>query len=114
MRRFHEEALRPRDLPVEGGSLESALADAARASSSLAPALLVVTAFLGCAWLSWRRLGSLIIDGGHELDVPRRLIEGAALYRDVSWNWGPLAPWVNSALYRVFGVHSDTLMWPGW
>ena len=80
---------------------------------SLAPALLVTTVFVGCAWLSWRRLGSLIVDGGHELDVPRRLLEGAALYRDISWNWGPLAPWVNTALYRLFGVHSDTLMWAG-
>jgi hypothetical protein len=110
MRRFQEEGLRPGDLPVEGWSLGKVLTDATR---SLAPALLVVTAFLECAWLSWRRLGSLIIDGGHELDVPRRLLEGAALYRDVAWNWGPFAPWVNSALYRVFGVHSDTLMWAG-
>jgi hypothetical protein len=84
-----------------------------RARRSLAPALLVATAFVGCTWLSWRRLGSLIIDGGHELDVPRRLLEGAALYRDISWNWGPLAPWVNAALYRLLGVHSDTLMWAG-
>jgi len=79
----------------------------------LAPALLVAIAFLGGAWLSWRRLGSLIIDGGHELDVPRRLLEGAALYRDVSWSWGPLAPWIDAGLYRLFGVHSDTLMWAG-
>jgi hypothetical protein len=75
--------------------------------------MLVATAFVGFAWLSWRRLGSLIIDGGHELDVPHRLLEGAALYRDISWNWGPLAPWVNAGLYRAFGVHSDTLMWAG-
>jgi hypothetical protein len=73
----------------------------------------MVATFTGCAWLSWRRLGSLIIDGGRELDVPRRLLEGAVLYRDVAWYWGPLAPWLNSALYRVFGVSSDTLMWSG-
>ncbi len=94
-------------------SLGQSLTDAARAHPSLASALLVATAFLGCTWLSWRRLGSLIIDGGHELDVPRRLLEGGVLYRDIRWNWGPLAPWVNAALYRLFGVHSDTLMWAG-
>jgi len=81
--------------------------------ASLSTALLVATAFAGATWVSWRRLGSLIIDGGKELDVPRRLLEGAALYRDISWNWGPLAPWVNAALYRAFGVHSDTEMWAG-
>ncbi|HZJ53293.1 MAG TPA: glycosyltransferase family 39 protein [Myxococcaceae bacterium] len=88
-------------------------ADARPAASFPAPALLVATAFVGCAWLSWRRLGSLIVDGGKELDVPRRLLEGAALYRDIFWNWGPLAPWVNAGLYGLFGVHSDTQMWAG-
>src|SRR5215831_16635237 len=55
----------------------------------------------------------MIVDGGHELEVPRRLLAGAALYRDVSWNWGPLAPCLNTGLYRLFGVHSDTLMAAG-
>ena len=85
----------------------------ARPLSSFLAALLVATTFLGWAWFSWRRLGSLVVDGGKELDVPRRLVEGAALYRDVFWNWGPVAPWVNAELYRLFGVHSDTLMWAG-
>src|SRR5215471_13231279 len=74
---------------------------------------MISAAFLGCAALSWRRLGSLIVDGGHELEVPRRLLAGAALYRDVSWNWGPLAPCLNTGLYWLFGVHSDTLMAAG-
>lgn len=87
-------------------------AEAGTLAPVLAP-LLVATAFLGWTWLSWRRLGNLIVDGGKELDIPRRLLEGEALYRDVFWNWGPLAPWVNTGLYRLFGVHSDTLMWAG-
>jgi hypothetical protein len=74
---------------------------------------MMAAVFLGCAALSWRRLGSLIVDGGHELEVPRRLLAGAALYRDVSWNWGPLAPWLNAGLYSLFGVHADTLMAAG-
>ncbi len=73
----------------------------------------VATVFVASAWLSWRRLGSLIIDWGRELDVPRRLLEGATLYQDVRWYWGPLAPWINELLYRLFGVTSDTLMWSG-
>jgi hypothetical protein len=102
-------------VPVTRGRLASLGQSITRSTSahSLAAALMIGTAFVGCAWLSWRRLGSLIIDGGHELEVPRRLLEGAVLYRDVSWSWGPLAPWVNAALYRLFGVHSDTLMWAG-
>jgi 4-amino-4-deoxy-L-arabinose transferase-like glycosyltransferase len=111
MRRFDEEAPGPGDLPLvaPGQTPEKATA----AEGSPAAPLLVAAAFIGCAWFSWRRLGSLIVDGGHELDVPRRLLEGASLYRDVSWNWGPLAPYVNAGLYRLFGVHADTLMWAG-
>jgi hypothetical protein len=117
MRRSYDEVL-DGGFSLEGGhrpleSLERSLARARSAQASLGAALLVATAFVGLSWLSWRRLGSLIIDGGHELDVPRRLLEGAALYRDIAWNWGPLAPWVNAALYRALGVHSDTLMWAG-
>ena len=82
-------------------------------AASFLASLLVSTAFLGWTWLTWRRMGSLIVDGGKELDVPRRLLDGAVLYRDVFWNWGPLAPWVNAGLYRLLGVHSDTLMWAG-
>jgi hypothetical protein len=89
------------------------LAGVGLGAASLRAALLVTSAFGLFAWLSWRRLGSLLIDGGHELDVPRRIVGGATLYRDFAWNWGPLAPWVNSVLYRLFGVHSDTLMWAG-
>ncbi len=76
-------------------------------------ALAIAAVFVACASLSWRRLGSLVIDGGRELEVPRRLLEGATLYRDVRWYWGPLAPWLNSALYGLFGVSADTLMWAG-
>ncbi len=84
-----------------------------RSAAQRLPVLMVVATFIGCALLSWRRLGSLIIDGGHELEVPRRVLEGATLYRDIGWYWGPLAPWVNAGLYRLFGVTSDTLMWAG-
>ena len=110
MRQLDQVVLGRSELSLEDG--QAVVSPEPGTKSRLAP-LLVAIAFVGCAWLSWRRLGSLIIDGGHELEVPRRLLEGAALYREISWNWGPLSPWVNTALYRLFGVHSDTLMWAG-
>ena len=106
-----DEGLGPGDVPIVAA--DRPLEEATAGERSVGAGVLVTAAFAGCAWLSWRRLGSLIVDGGHELDVPRRLIEGATLYRDVSWNWGPLAPWVNTGLYRIFGVHADALMWAG-
>ena len=119
MQSSYEEVLDAGELTLDGlptrplQTLDRSLARAKPALASLGAALFVATAFVGYAWLSWRRLGSLIVDGGKELEVPRRVLEGAALYRDVFWNWGPLAPWLNAALYRAFGVHSDTEMWAG-
>ncbi|BDG05253.1 hypothetical protein [Anaeromyxobacter oryzae] len=81
--------------------------------ASLVPAALVAASFATGAALSWRRLGSLVTDTGRELELPRRLLDGDVLYRDVRYFWGPLAPLVNAALYRVFGVSVDTLMWTG-
>lgn len=101
------------DEPRDGSQGSANRLARTRTAQRLGAGLLVATAFVAFAWISWRKLGSLIVDGGHELDVPRRLLDGAALYRDIFWNWGPLAPWVNAGLYRAFGVHSDTLMWAG-
>src|SRR6516164_4296761 len=109
MHSFSEDVLGRGEISPDGRTLAGVRFE----DVSLRATLLVTSAFAGFAWLSWRRLGSLVIDGGHELEVPRRMVQGAALYRDFRWYWGPLAPWVDSGLYRLFGVHSDTLMWAG-
>ncbi len=56
-------------------------------------------------------LGRFIVDSGKELMVPLALLEGKALYRDVFWLYGPWAPYFNSCMYALFGVHSDVLLW---
>lgn len=80
--------------------------DAIRVGAPAAVAL----AFSIAVLLSWRRLGSLLIDGGRELDVPRRLLEGELLYRDVRYYWGPLAPYLNAGLFRLLGTSADAVM----
>lgn len=61
-------------------------------------------------WAAW---GSLTIDGGHEMYIPALLAEGKTLYRDVWFNFGPAAPYFNSYLFRLFGVHLKVLYWAG-
>ena len=77
------------------------------------PPALVAAAFAHAAVPGWRRWGSLLVDTGRELEVPRRLAEGQVLYADVRYYWGPLAPHLNAALYRVFGVSIDVLAGAG-
>jgi hypothetical protein len=41
------------------------------------------------------------------------LSEGKTLYRDVWFNFGPVAPYFNSFLFRLFGVNLNVLYWAG-
>jgi hypothetical protein len=45
--------------------------------------------------------------------VPKVLSEGKMLYRDVWSPYGPLAPYFNSFLFRVFGTQLNVLYWAG-
>jgi hypothetical protein len=55
------------------------------------------------ALLSWNRWIRPFVDGSRELAVPARLADGERLYRDVSWYYGPAAPWANAAAVELFG-----------
>jgi hypothetical protein len=77
------------------------------------PWLVIAAAFVHGLAVSWRKWGDVSVDTGRELDLPRRLAEGQLLYRDARFYYGPLAPYVNAVLYRIFGVHLDVLVWAG-
>ncbi len=90
------------------------LPEPARRRLALAASLAAaVAAFLHALLPSWRRWGSLYVDVGRELELPRQLLDGAWLYDDVRAFYGPLAYWVNEALYGLFGVHADVLAGAG-
>jgi hypothetical protein len=64
-------------------------------------------------YTTWGAWGNLTIDSGHEMYVPELLAEGKMLYRDVWFLYGPAAPYFNSYLFRVFGLHLNVLYWAG-
>src|SRR5438477_11045255 len=65
---------------------------------------------LGSTWTAW---GNLTVDSGHEMYVPSVLAEGKALYKDVWFMYFPAAPYFNSYLFRLFGVHLNVLYLAG-
>jgi hypothetical protein len=70
-------------------------------------ALVVIWAVkLVSTWAAW---GNLTVDSGHEMYVPAVLAEGKTLYRDVWFMYFPAAPYFNSYLFRLFGVHLNVL-----
>lgn len=74
-----------------------------RAGAALGPLILVaIGAFM--VWMSWLRWPDLIVDFGREVYVPWQLALGEALYRDIAYFNGPLSPYINAAIFKVFGV----------
>jgi predicted membrane-bound mannosyltransferase len=59
--------------------------------------------------LTWGRWGDIVTDVGRELDTALQLSQGRRLYTDVRSYYGPLAPYVNAALFRLFGARVGVL-----
>jgi len=69
----------------------------------VAAVLLPVLAAAASLAVSWQRWINPFVDSGRELDVPWRLAQGERLYRDITYYYGPLGPWVNALALRLFG-----------
>jgi hypothetical protein len=75
--------------------------------------LMLVVLWAVKVYTTWAAWGDLTIDSGHEMYVPALLAEGKQLYRDLWFVFGPAAPYFNSYLFRLFGVHLYVLYWAG-
>ena len=64
-------------------------------------------------YTTWATWGSLTTDCGREMYVPALLSQGKMLYRDVFYPYTPAAPYFNSYLFRMFGLHLNVLYWAG-
>jgi hypothetical protein len=69
----------------------------------LQAAVLAGALLAGLVW-SWGTWPDVIVDGGRELFVPWRIVEGDMLYRDLRTFNGPLSPYAQAAWMSVFGV----------
>jgi len=75
-------------------------------------ALLTLICALRMYW-TWATWGDVSIDCGRELYVPAVLRQGQMLYRDVWYHYGPAAPYFNSVLFRIFGMHMAVAYFAG-
>jgi hypothetical protein len=67
----------------------------------------VAAAFVHGAWMGWGKWGELLIDTGMDLEDARMLQEkGRMLYVNPLCSSGPLIPYFNALLFRLFGVNS--------
>jgi hypothetical protein len=71
------------------------------------PALLPYAIFAILLLFSWRRWIEPYVDSGRELMVPWRVSQGEALYHEVHFHHGPLAPYLGAAVDRLAGPSLD-------
>jgi hypothetical protein len=64
--------------------------------------LLVMVLICGITWEKW---GNLSIDCGREMYIPAAISQGKRLYFDLWYPYGPLIPYWNAFLFRIFGIH---------
>jgi hypothetical protein len=68
-----------------------------------APIALAASAISMLVW-TWGRYCDPFVDFGREIYVAWRLSAGDALYRDIDYFNGPLSPYLNALIFRIFGV----------
>jgi|GEM_PF-1391993 len=71
-------------------------------------AIIIAAVFLTV--FTWGKWGDALIDVGRELEIPRKLVEGAVLYRDAAFNYGPFSPYFNATLFGLLGVSVRSLV----
>jgi ADP-heptose:LPS heptosyltransferase len=99
------------DLPNTFGSQRPGTTndeDRSAARIWIARAVIVgVAAALAC--YTWGHWGDFQVDSGRELYVPAEILKGKLLFRDLWYMYGPLAPYMNAFLFRIFGVQLTVL-----
>ncbi len=71
--------------------------------------LVLLVLFAVMSAVSWQMWANPVIDGGREMNAPLRLLQGEKIYSQVYYLYGPVAPFINASLYRLFGIHLNTL-----
>jgi ADP-heptose:LPS heptosyltransferase len=99
------------DLPNTFGSQRPGTTndeDRSAARIWIARAVIVgVAAALAC--YTWGHWGHFEVDNGRELYVPAEILKGKLLFRDLWYMYGPLAPYLQALLFRIFGVQLTVL-----
>jgi hypothetical protein len=70
---------------------------------------LIIAVAIVFAWHTWGRWGDIQIDCGREMYVPVDILRGKLLFRDIWYQYGPLAPFVEALAFLFFGINLNVL-----
>lgn len=71
--------------------------------STWLPAIAVILAVCALACWTWENWGDIRVDCGREMYVPDAMLHGKVLYGDLWYPYGPLTPYLQTTLFRLFG-----------
>src|SRR5258708_3811448 len=77
-------------------------------SKFLNPFILILLG-AGLLHLSWQKWVNITVDYGRELYTPWQITCGQVLYKDIASLFGPLPPYWNALLFKIFGASIMTL-----
>ncbi|MFZ0887344.1 MAG: hypothetical protein WA005_02730 [Candidatus Binataceae bacterium] len=69
----------------------------------------IVLTTLALTWWTWAHWGDVQVNCGRELYLPAEILKGKLLYRDLWYQYGPLAPYLQALIFFLFGVHFTCL-----
>ena len=69
----------------------------------------VVACWIAELGITWERWGNPLVDCGREMNLPLRLLRGEMLYSQAGFLYGPFSPYLNAALYKIFGASLGVL-----
>lgn len=81
-------------------------------SDIIAVALIIVYFSLFTS-LMWGYFGSILYDCGREAYLPKLILEGKILFKDIFAMYNPLSYQINAGLYLLFGKSLDVLFYAG-
>ena len=55
----------------------------------------------------------MVVDCGKDIMTALRIAHGEVLYRDIQYNYGPFSPYIRAAIFKIFGIHLDVIIWYG-
>jgi hypothetical protein len=94
---------------IESGRIEGALGPSDDSTAAWISRAAIVSVAIGLFRYTWAHWGDFQLDCGREVYVPAAILQGKLLYRDIWYMYGPLAPYVQSGLFRIFGIHMNVL-----
>ena len=71
--------------------------------------ILIPIIIFALTYLTANHIILLLADRGREFSIPAEMLKGKVLYKDIMLIYFPLAYYINAFLYKLFGVHINSI-----